>query len=129
MTFVVSTKQLVVWIEQYQLRHVRPGQEAEIILKMFPGRTFKAKVASVAPLTRQGQEVPSGMAPVPPPRFPGAYGVLLEPDDRSVFDGQRVALGGAAGTAAVYTESGRMTHLIRRVMLRMETWVNFVNPY
>jgi hypothetical protein len=28
----------------------------------------------------------------------------------------------------VYTESVQATHLIRRVMLRMESWLNFLLP-
>jgi hypothetical protein len=36
---------------------------------------------------------------------------------------------GAAGTATIYTSSASMTHLIRKVMIRMESYLNFINPW
>ncbi len=36
--------------------------------------------------------------------------------------------GGAIGTAAIYTESVAATHIIRKVMVRMETWMNYLKP-
>ena len=36
--------------------------------------------------------------------------------------------GGAIGTAAIYTESVAATHIIRKVMVRMETWMNNLKP-
>ena len=38
------------------------------------------------------------------------------------------APGGSIGTAAIYTEASELTHIIRRVMIRMESWLNFVVP-
>ena len=32
------------------------------------------------------------------------------------------------GTAAIYTPSSAFSHIIRRVMIRMETWMNYVVP-
>ena len=37
--------------------------------------------------------------------------------------------GGAIGTATVYTESAGFSHVIRKVMMRMEAWMNYINPY
>ena len=36
--------------------------------------------------------------------------------------------GGAVGTAAVYTDKMRASHVIRRVMIRMEAWMNYIKP-
>jgi hypothetical protein len=33
---------------------------------------------------------------------------------------------GAGGSAAIYTERLRGTRIIRRVMVRMETWLNYI---
>ena len=33
------------------------------------------------------------------------------------------------GTGAIYTDSVKATHLIRRVMLRMQAWLNYLIPY
>jgi hypothetical protein len=38
-------------------------------------------------------------------------------------------LGGATGSAAIYTNRLKVTHIIRRVILRTEAWANYVNPF
>jgi len=119
---------LVVGIQQYALRHVEPGQEAEVIFKVRPGETFPARVRFVTRFGSQGQLSPTGTVPQAPtgtePPLP--YGVLLELDGGPEL--LRALPAGAAGTAAIYTNSVRATHLIRRVMLRMQSFINFVKP-
>ncbi len=34
--------------------------------------------------------------------------------------------GGAVGTAAIYTDQAKFTHVIRRVMMRMQAWINYL---
>ena len=36
--------------------------------------------------------------------------------------------GAAAGTAAIYTDSVEATHIIRKVMVRMEARMNYIKP-
>jgi hypothetical protein len=47
--------------------------------------------------------------------------------DSSVMD-QSLLAGGAKGSAAIYTDSMKATHVIRRVMLRMDAWLNYLIP-
>ena len=54
------------------------------------------------------------------------YAVILELDDDSI-DLLDIP-GGAAGTAAIYTDSVAATHVIRKVMIRMEAWMNYITP-
>ena len=35
---------------------------------------------------------------------------------------------GSVGTVAIYTESVAATHIIRKVMIRMESILNYLNP-
>lgn len=120
---------LAVGINQFALRHVQPGQAAEVTLKMAPGRTFAARVAHVAYMTPGGQVQPAGQVPTPPTAAdsPIPFGVVLELDEESI-DVTSLA-GGAIGTAAIYTDQARSTHLIRRVMIRMQAWMNYVIPW
>ncbi len=53
-------------------------------------------------------------------------GVVLEINDEPL-DPARLA-GGAKGSAAIYTDSMKATHVIRRVMIRMDAWSNEVIP-
>jgi multidrug resistance efflux pump len=118
-----------VGIPQTRLRHVQKGQEAEVVLKLFPGRTFTAKVEAIVDVTSGAQLQPSGIlpnAPTPNDR-PLPFAVVLSLDDPPTL--YEEVSGGALGTAAIYTESASSTHIIRRVMLRMESWMNFLLPY
>ena len=121
-------KRMAVGISQTRLRHVRPGQEAEIVLRLHPGMTLKARVAGIGQFNPDSQLQPSGILPLAPlPNDPALpFFVVLElDDDRLDIDDLP---GGAMGTAAIYTDSVAATHVIRRVMLRMEAWMNYLRP-
>jgi hypothetical protein len=119
---------MAVGIPQSRLRYVKPGQKAEIVLRIFPGRTLSATVASIVNINPSAQMQPSGLLPnAPMPADPALpYAVILELDDDSI-DLLEIP-GGAIGTAAVYTDSVAATHIIRKVMMRMEAWMNFIKP-
>ena len=118
----------VVTIDQYALRFVEPGQKAEVTFKLFPGKVFDATVDRVAYITSSGQLQPSGqIATYDADRQTAEpYGVVLRIDDDTI-DPAKLA-GGAKGSAAIYTDSMKATHIIRRVMIRMDAWMNFIIP-
>ena len=126
--FAEDGQQLAVGIPQSRLRYIQPGQEAEVVLRVFPGKVFKARVNRLVDVNPAAQLTPSGILPQAPtladPPFP--YGVVLDLEDESVELG--MIPGGASGTAAIYTDSVATTHVIRRVMMRMEAWMNYVLP-
>ena len=126
--FVEKSRELVVGISQSRLRHVEPGQEVELALRMFPGEIITGKVDRIIAINPAAQLVPSGVIPVAPtpadPALP--YGVAIRLDQDS-YDLAAIP-GGAVGTAAIYTESAQATHVIRKVMLRMEAWINYLKP-
>ena len=81
MAFVnADDSRLTIGINQNQARHVRLGQDAEVTLKILPGKTLAANVIAALPLTPQGQLAPSGEIPLAPNPQTVAqpYGVLLE---------------------------------------------------
>jgi multidrug resistance efflux pump len=123
-----DSSRLAVGIPQSRLRYVTPGQEAEVVLRIFPGRTLSARVLGIIDINSAAQLQPSGLLPQVPsmadPALP--FAVILELDDSSIK--LHEIPGGAAGTAAIYTESVQTTHIIRKVMVRMETWLNYIKP-
>lgn len=122
-----ENSEITVTINQYSLRHVRPGQQAEVTLKIFPGKVFAATVNRIAYITSSGQLAPSGIiASTSGSESAEPMGVVLTLDDESI-DPMRLA-GGAKGSAAIYTDSMQATHVIRKVMIRMDAWTNFVVP-
>jgi multidrug resistance efflux pump len=123
-----KTLRLAVGIPQSRLRHVEPGQTAEVVLRLYPGRVFNATVEDIIPVNAAAQLQASGLLPqAPTPADPALpYAVILELDDGDM-DLANLP-GGAAGIAAIYTDSVAATHMIRKVMMRMETWLNYLRP-
>ena len=117
---------LIVGIPQGRLRHVAPGQGVEVAMRLQPGEVLAGRVVAIAPMTPQGQLQPSGVTPTAPtgqdPALP--FGVVIELEEELPHG----VYGGAMGSAAIYTESAAATHLIRRMMLRMEAWLNYLIP-
>lgn len=129
MAFVHETGTVIgMGVRQYVLRHVEVGDPAEIVFNVAPGRTFPARVVYAGGPAPQGQLQPSGLVPAAPTGAEPAdpWWVILE------LDGDTDALAaiptGAAGTGAVYSRSASFTHVIRKIILRMTTWLNFVLP-
>ena len=119
---------LAVGIPQSRLRHVEVGQKAEMVLRMYPGKTLSATVTHIIDINSSAQLQPSGIIPDAPTvaDLPLPYGVIIELDDASELPAP--ILGGAVGTAAIYTDSVAATHVIRKVMMRMEAWANYLKP-
>ena len=113
-------------IPEGYLRYVEADQAAEVSFTMLPGEVFAATVDSVVPATEQGSLSPSGLATGPQSVSPGAYHVRLRLDDPEVLT--RLPAG-AVGSAAAFTDHGKPAHVIRKVMLRMDAWMNYVYPF
>jgi multidrug resistance efflux pump len=118
MTFVEREQWILAMFSQNELGNVAPGNEAEIALKVYPNRIIKCRVDSVVWASGTGQLPISGMIPQTgtSPLPPGRIAVRLRPDgrDRDVF----IAMG-AQGQGAIYTEHGKLIHIVRRVILRV----------
>ncbi|MDY0981867.1 MULTISPECIES: HlyD family secretion protein [Stenotrophomonas] len=118
MTFVEREQWILAMYSQNELGNVAPGNEAEIALKVYPNRIIKCRVDSVVWASGTGQLPISGMIPQTgtSPLPPGRIAVRLRPDgrDRDVF----IAMG-AQGQGAIYTEHGKLIHIVRRVILRV----------
>jgi multidrug resistance efflux pump len=126
MVFVGEKKIVSAQIQQIYLRHIQPGQLAELTFKMFPGEIFDARVELVVPATAQGQVTPSGILPAPRETAPGPFFVRLTLEDEEVA--KRLPAG-AVGTVAIYTGKMSAIYIIRRVMIGMDAWLNYVVPF
>lgn len=112
-------------INQIHLRHVRPGQPIEIALKTAPGQIVTGEVELIIDLASQGQAIVSGTLPQAGAVHAEPFFVRLRLDD---VPNEELLKPGAVGTAAIYTESVAPTHIIRKVMIRMEAILNYLNP-
>lgn len=115
---------VIAFFHQNELRYVEPGNEAEIFVKTHPGRIIKCKVDSILWATAQGQMPISGnlpnTAPVSAPEQRIAVRLLVEPKDREIF-----LAAGARGAGAIYTEKGKILHIIRKVFVRVSTKIDW----
>jgi len=125
MVFVSDERLLVAQIHQIYLRHIKPGQSAEVTFKMLPGEVFKATVEMVIPGTAQGQVAPSGTMLTPRNLTPIPHGVRLVFEDPGVAD--RLTAG-AVGTATIYSGKMETVYIIKRVMIWMDAWLNYIIP-
>jgi multidrug resistance efflux pump len=125
MSFVEQEHVIVALFGQNELHQVEPGNEAEIALATYPGRIIKAKVDSIIWAQGQGQLPLSGVLPQtgPQPQPEGRFAVKLvvEEKDKSLF-----LAAGARGQGAIYTSHLHMIHIIRKVILRVSSYLDWV---
>jgi len=125
LTFVEDEFSVIAIYGQNELYAVEPGNDAELVLETLPGEVIKAKVDSIIWAQGQGQSTISGSlpqtgaAPQPPGRFPVKLSV--DPKYRDVF-----LAAGARGSAAIYTEHAEAIHILRKVLLRVDTKINYL---
>ena len=127
MTLVEAEGQVVALYHQNELHQVQPGNEAEFTLVTHPGRVIKAKVDSVVWAQGQGQLQASGTVPMSGvvAQPPGRYAVKFDIAER---DRQLFLAAGAAGQAAIYTDHLHALHIIRKVILRVGSYLNYLIP-
>jgi multidrug resistance efflux pump len=124
LTFVEDEFTVVALYNQNELQMVKPGDEAEIALQTLPGEIIKAKVDSIIWAQGQGQVVssvglPNTVINPPPGRFP--VKLAVDPKFRDVF-----FAAGARGNAAIYTEHVEAIQILRKIILRIGTKLNYL---
>ncbi len=124
MTFVDNEYQVFGMFNQNELHQVEAGNEAEITLDSYPGRIVKAHVDSIIWAQAQGQVDASGNLPrttfnPPPGQFP--VKLVVAEHDNGLF-----LAAGARGAAAIYTEHLVLIHLIRKVLIRVSSLLDYL---
>jgi RND family efflux transporter MFP subunit len=108
MAFIdTSDTRIAAAIDQIDARYIEPGQNVEITFKFLPGHVYTGKVESILQAISTGQPETSGTAVTPKSRLPA----------------------GATGTAAIFTDHVKVSHIIRRVLLRQVAILNYINPF
>ena len=122
MTFVEVESQVIAFYAQNELSQVEPGNEVEITLPTLPGKIVKGEVDSIVWATGQGQYLATGMLPNNPVESDHAppaqkYAVRVKLTDTNNYF---LAMG-ARGEGAIYTQHGKMIHLVRKVIIRVKS--------
>ena len=127
MTFMEDTPQIYALYKQNELHQIAPGNEAEFYIPSLPGQIIKAKVESVIYAEGQGQLNVSGNLPTIGLRdiAVNRFAVKLILDETKNYP---LLPAGAVGEGAVYTDHMVFLHVIRKVMLRVATKLNYIVP-
>jgi len=110
---------------QNVLQAVDPGDEVEAIFPAVPGRVFHGQVDYVLPAIAEGQLLASGqLGSVSLPHRPGRVPVVIALD-RAALAPYKLPRG-AAGEVVIYTGRFPLTAFMRKILLRMRSWENYV---
>lgn len=126
-TFVnVSDTAVAAVFPQNWLSNVEPGDDVEMVLNPYPGRIFLGKVDYVISATGGGQFTTTGTIPnAARIGSDGLYAVRINFSDDAVA--RKLSLG-SGGSAVIYTNKGKATHVISKVAMRMKKWLLYVIP-
>jgi multidrug resistance efflux pump len=125
MVFIPSEQQtLVASFAQKAISDIKPGMDAEVTFEAYPGRAFKVKVKRVFTAVPEGEILASGQ--------------LLEPESKksegripvSFEYGEDIAAlnlpAGTQASVAIYTDRVHALSIVRKIILRMKSWEQFV---
>ena len=106
-------------------RHVVVGAEdVEVAFDAVPGRVFKGKVRLILDAIATGQLQPTGTL-VDYEAVTSGGRALAVIDFEDKLDGYQIPLG-AAAQVAIYTEHWEHLSLLRKILLRMRSWENYL---
>jgi multidrug resistance efflux pump len=127
MAFIDTTDTIIgAEIAQIDARYIAVGQDVEVTFKFLPGRIFGGKVETILQAIATGQAQVSGQAVMPAAVQTAPFVVRIRLDDQQLAQGLPA---GTTGTAAIFTDRVKPTHIIRKVLLRQVAILNYVNPF
>ena len=127
MAFIDTTDTIIgAEIAQIDARYIAVGQDVEVTFKFLPGRVFGGKVETILQAIAAGQAQVSGQAVAPGAVQAAPFVVRIKLDDQQL---SRSLPAGTTGTAAIFTDRVKPTHIIRKVLLRQVAILNYVNPF
>lgn len=108
---------------QATVRHIKPGQTAEIAFARLPGEIIKAEVEAVVWASGEAQMTQSATLPKIDQIIP-ARSVMVRFKLNPV-DGFEPTMG-TSGTVAIYTDHGKAFAIIRKIMLRIASLLYYL---
>jgi multidrug resistance efflux pump len=110
--------------QQNSLQRVDAGDDAEVAFEAVPGRVFKAKVRTVVDAIAAGQLATTPTLVEPETRTTAGRPITIidVTDDMRDF---QIPLGSTA-QVAIYTKHWHHLSLLRKILLRMRSWENYV---
>jgi hypothetical protein len=125
MMFVTDERPtLIASFHQKVISDIRPGMPGEAVFKQYPGRSFKVKVRRVLSAIREGEVDASGQLLSPTPAYAPGYIPIVFDYDEDVA-GLNLPVGTQA-SIAVYTDRVHALSILRKIVIRIHSWENYV---
>jgi len=130
MTFIDTERNFIIAaMPQNPLQQLEIGNHVEVIFDAIPGVIIKGKVSNIADVIAQGElqtngtlhnfdsNLPHGYVPQ------GSVPILIEVTED--ISGYRIP-GGAKAQVAIYSNHMAPVKMVRMVLIRMKSWLNYV---
>ncbi|WP_432463941.1 HlyD family secretion protein [Agarivorans sp. QJM3NY_33] len=128
MTFIPKEQSMFVgafW--ENSIKRLKAGDQAEFIVTALPGVVFKGTVRQVMPSIAEGEFQANGNLSGAAVFFKHSRSlVIIDPEPR--FDEYQLPMG-ISGQVAIYTEHFHHLSVMRKVLLRMQGWINYIFPF
>lgn len=130
MIFIPTEEQhFVAWFRQNSTLRLDKGNKAEVAFDGIPGKIFKGEVDRIYTVLAEGQVSPSGtLIDDSLSAHAGRIPVMIKITDPQFKEYAKVIPGGAYAQAAIYSEHAHHLAMIRKILLRMASYMNFVFP-
>ena len=123
-----SESTLIGWFRQNSLLRLTPGAEAEVTFNALPGQVFSGKVRMVYPVIAEGQVLPTAdLIEFQEKPTTGRIPVIIDLDDPKF--GEYDLPHGLYGESAVYSEHAHHLAVMRKILLRMASWMDYLFPF
>ena len=129
MTFIhEDDNSYVGWFWQNRMQRLKVGDKAEVVLDGIPGRIFQGEVEAVIPAIASGNvQANAGLLDQSSAQVPGRLPIIIKITDPDWQNYQVIA--GSSGQAAIYTEHVHHVAIMRKVLMRMASWLNYLFPF
>ncbi len=131
MVFVSNENHFLVgWYRQNSALRLQPGFEAEVAFDAVPGIVFTGEVHQVQGVIAEGQVAPgAALISGQSSRVPGRIPVIIKITDPRYAQYKSQIPGGAYAQTAVYSDQFHHVAIMRRILLRMSSWMNYLFPF
>jgi multidrug resistance efflux pump len=125
MTFVHDQDRfLLAGFQQNPLQNIQPDFDAEVIFTALPGKVFSGSVLGMADIMAQGQLLPDGKL-VSLDKVTPAGRAMVRIEIKDDLSGYQLPTG-AKAYVAVYSDTWKPVAIIRKVILRVMSWENYL---
>jgi multidrug resistance efflux pump len=115
---------LVATFPQRVISDIKPEMPGEAVFKQYPGRSFKVKVRRVMTAVREGEVDASGqILTATAASAPGYIPIVFDYDEDVA--GLNLPVG-AQASVAIYTDRLHALSILRKIVLRIHSWENYV---